>query len=100
MMHVGKTSSSPSGHPHHLGHNKSILKDDIICQQVYTTLMSVPFEFGLTLNRWLNALQVMLEKVKGHSQIDNLRVIQILERGRFEYDVTHHFWKTTINLLV
>jgi hypothetical protein len=45
-----KTSSSPSGR--HIGHYKAILKDDLICI-VYSTLISVPFEFGFTLDRWL-----------------------------------------------
>jgi len=68
-----KTSSSPSGR--HLGHYRAALSSDHICK-VYATLMTVPFKFGFTLQRWSNALQVMLEKVKGTPR---LRVIQFLE---------------------
>jgi hypothetical protein len=71
-----KTSSSPSGR--HLGHYKSSLKDDILCL-VHSILMSTPFEFGFTLDRWLHALLVMLEKIKGQPCLDKLRVIQLLE---------------------
>ena len=72
-----KTSSSPSRR--HLGHYKASLKVDILCL-VYSILMSTPFEFGFTLlDRWLHALQVMLEKIKGQPCLDKLRVIQLLE---------------------
>ena len=71
-----KTSSSPSRR--HLGHYKASLKDDILCL-VYSILMSTPFEFGFTLDRWLHALQVMLEKIKGQPRLDKLRVIQLME---------------------
>ena len=67
-----KTSSSPSGR--HLGHYKASLKDDILCP-FYSTVTSIPFELGFTLDRWLNALQFMLEKIQGTARIDKLRVI-------------------------
>ena len=71
-----KTSSSPSGR--HLVHYKAILQDEII-SLVYTTLISVPCVFAFTLDQWLNALQIMLEKVKGSPRIDKLRVTQLME---------------------
>ena len=71
-----KTSSSPSRR--HLGHYRAALSSDHICK-VYATLMTVPFKFGFTLQRWSNALQVMLEKVKGTPRLDKLRVVQLLE---------------------
>jgi hypothetical protein len=46
---------------------------------VYATLISIPFEFDFTLDQWLNALQVMLEKTKGNPRLDKLRVIQLIE---------------------
>lgn len=46
---------------------------------VYATLISIPFEFDFTLDQWLNALQVMLEKSKGNPRPDKLRVIQLIE---------------------
>ena len=71
-----KTSSSPSGR--HLGHYRAALSSDHICK-VYATLMTLPFKFDFTLQRWTNALQVMLEKVKGTPRLDKLRVVQLLE---------------------
>ena len=41
--------------------------------------MNLPFKLGFTLQRWTNALQVMLEKVKGTPRLDKLRVVQLLE---------------------
>ena len=41
--------------------------------------MSTPFEFNFTLDRWLHALQVLLEKIKGQPRQDKLRVIQLME---------------------
>jgi hypothetical protein len=67
-----KPSSSPSRR--HLGHYCVALSSDPICK-VYATLMTLPFKFDFTLQRWTNALQVMLEKVKGTPRLDKLRVI-------------------------
>jgi hypothetical protein len=71
-----KLSSSPSGR--HYGHYKAVLKDPKLCE-LYSTMMSVPFELGLTLSRWEKVLQTMLEKTPGTPRIDKLRVIQIIE---------------------
>ena len=60
---------SPSLCGRHLRHYKAILQDEII-SLVYATFMSVPYEFGFTLECWQNALQIMLEKVKGTPRID------------------------------
>ena len=45
----------------------------------YTTQMKIPFEFGFTLDGRLNALQAMLETVKGQPRTDKLSVIQLME---------------------
>ena len=58
-----KKTSSPSGS--HLGHYRTALTSDSICF-VYATLISIPFDCGFTLDRWTNALLVMLEKTKEH----------------------------------
>ena len=71
-----KLTSSPSGR--HYGHYKAVLKDPQICS-MYATMMSIPFELGLTLHRWEKVLQTMLEKTPGNPRIDKLRVIQIIE---------------------
>ena len=44
-----------------------------------TTQMKIPFEFGFTSDRRLNALQAMLETVKGQLRTDKLSVIQLME---------------------
>ena len=44
-----------------------------------SAVISIPFEFDFTLDQWLNALQVMLEKTKGNPRLDKLRVIQLIE---------------------
>jgi hypothetical protein len=62
-------SSSPSGR--HLGHYKAALDDPELCT-MYATVISIPFEHGITLHRWISAIQVMLEKTKGCAQIDKL----------------------------
>ena len=36
------------------------------------TVISIPFQHGITLHRWTSARQVMLEKTKGCAQIDKL----------------------------
>ena len=71
-----KKTSSPSGS--HLGHYRTALTSDSICF-VYATLISIPFDCGFTLDRWTNALLVMLEKNKGTPSLNKLRVIQLME---------------------
>ena len=46
---------------------------------MYATVISIPFQHGITLHQWTSARQVMLEKTKGCAQIDKLRVIQLVE---------------------
>ena len=62
-------SSSPSGC--HLGHYKAALDDPELCT-MYATVISIPFQHGITLHQWTSARQVMLEKTKGCAQIDKL----------------------------
>ena len=69
-------STSPSGR--HLGHYKAALDDPELCT-MYATVISIPFRHGFTLHQWTSAVQVMLEKTKGCTQIDKLRVIQLVE---------------------
>ena len=71
-----KTSSAPSGQ--HLGHYRAALTSNSL-SFVYSTVMSLTFEYGFTLERWTNALQVMLEKVVVTPRLDKLRVIQLIE---------------------
>jgi hypothetical protein len=46
---------------------------------MYATIISIPFQHGITLHQWTYATQVMLKKTKGCAQIDKLRVIQLVE---------------------
>ena len=69
-------SSSPSGR--HLEHYKAILGEPDLCV-MYASIITVPFQHGFTIHRWIAAIQVMIEKNKGCARIDKLRVIQLLE---------------------
>jgi hypothetical protein len=56
------TSTSPSGR--HLGHYKALIQDELLleCQ---VTMMSIAISRGISLDRWGNAINVMIEKDKG-----------------------------------
>jgi Reverse transcriptase (RNA-dependent DNA polymerase) len=71
-----RISSSPSGR--HIGHYKAILTDMELCE-IMSTLSSLPFEYGFSLQRWERVIQVVLEKVRGTPRIDKIRIIQLVE---------------------
>jgi hypothetical protein len=94
-----KTTTSPSGR--HLGHYKvllnNIMDDDEKHQfklsdephlfrskantilRVYYNVMRAAINAGITLDRWSISHTSMIQKVKGNSRIDKLRVIHIYE---------------------
>ena len=89
-----KKSSSPSGS--NLGHYRAALTSDSICF-VYATLISIPFDCGFTLDRWTNALLVMLEKNKGTPSLNKPKSKQTkgytAHGSRFEYGSPDRLWE-------
>ena len=57
---------------------KAILTDMELCE-IMSTLSSIPFEYGFSLQRWERVIQVVLEKVRGTPRIDKIRIIQLVE---------------------
>ena len=70
------TSTSPSGR--HLGHYKAIIQDKTLLTTL-TKFLQIIVERGVTLTRWCNAVNVMIEKDKGHPNITRLRIIHLFE---------------------
>jgi hypothetical protein len=70
------TSTSPSGR--HLGHYKAIIQDDLLLNNL-TKFMQIVVESGMTLTRWCNAVNIMIEKDHGQPKITRLRIIHLFE---------------------
>ena len=70
------TSTSPSGR--HLGHYKAIIRDENLAQ-IFTTMTSLPLQYGFAPKRWTTAIQVVLPKDAGAPKLTRLRNINILE---------------------
>jgi hypothetical protein len=71
-----RTSSSPSGM--HAGHYRAALHDE--CRIEFECLkMNFALVYSIPPNRWLLALQILLEKTPGRPLIHQLRIIQLLE---------------------
>ena len=70
------TSTSPSGR--HLGHYKAIIRDENLAQ-TFTTMTSLPLQYGFAPKRWTTAIQVVLPKDAGAPKLTRLRNINILE---------------------
>jgi hypothetical protein len=70
------TSTSPSGR--HLGHYRAIVQDEtlLLC---LTKFIDLAVNRGITLSRWQNAINVMLEKDVGCPRINRLRIIHLFE---------------------
>jgi len=71
-----RTLSSPSGM--HAGHYQAALQDE--CLVEFECLkMNFALVYSIPPNRWLLALQILLEKTPGRPLIHRLRIIQLLE---------------------
>lgn len=70
------TSTSPSGR--HLGHYKAIIQHDTLLGCL-TQFMSVVIARGLSITRWQQAINIMLEKDPGRPTINRLRIIHLFE---------------------
>lgn len=70
------TSSSPSSI--NMGHYK-IASHNHMLREIISLQMSIPFRNGFTTTRWQQSMHIMLEKEKGNNNINNLRIIQLVE---------------------
>ena len=70
------TSTSPSGR--HLGHYKALIQDptllDCLCK-----FLNIAISRGISVSRWSNAVNVMIEKDPGQPKINRLRIIHLFE---------------------
>ena len=71
-----KTSTSPSGR--HLGHYKAIIQEETLLTCM-TQFLNATIQKGLTLDRWCNAVNVMIEKDPGSPRLTRLRIIHLFE---------------------
>jgi hypothetical protein len=71
-----KTSTSPSGR--HLGHYRAIIQDPRLLKCM-TQFMHIAIKSGISVSRWSQATNVMLEKDIGNPCIHRLRIIHLFE---------------------
>ena len=71
-----KTSTSPSGR--HLGHYRAIIQDPTLLKCM-TLFMHVAIKSGISVTRWSQATNVMLEKDTGNPRIHRLHIIHLFE---------------------
>jgi hypothetical protein len=71
-----RTSTSPSGR--HLGHYRAIITDDML-RSCLTKFLNTAIKHGISLKRWQQAANVMIEKDKGKPNINRLRIIHLFE---------------------
>jgi hypothetical protein len=71
-----RTSSGPSGIP--FAHFKSGLKNDTV-KEFKAVMTSIPYETGISPERWQQGTDVMLEKQTGNFWVDKLRAILLYE---------------------
>ena len=70
------TSTSPSGR--HLGHYKVLVQDEMFLDCI-SKFMSIAIERGISIPRWQQAVNVMIEKDSGDPKINRLRIIHLFE---------------------
>jgi hypothetical protein len=74
------TSTSPSGR--HLGHYKALIQDPTLLLFL-VKFMNVAIQSGITIPRWSNAVNVLIEKDQGKPRINRLRIIHLFEADLF-----------------
>ncbi|KAI2505051.1 hypothetical protein MHU86_9407 [Fragilaria crotonensis] len=70
------TTTSPSGR--HLGHYKAMIQDKMLLE-CFRKFMNIAISRGISIPRWSNAVNVMIEKDPGRPQINRLRIIHLFE---------------------
>ena len=71
-----RTSSGPSGIT--FAHFKAGIRDPVV-SEFETIMSSIPYETGISPERWQQGTNVMLEKQKGNFRVDKLRAILLYE---------------------
>ena len=70
------TTTSPSGR--HLGHYKAIVQDVMLLESI-STFMDIAITRGISISRWQQAVNVLIEKDVGDPKINRLRIIHLFE---------------------
>ncbi len=71
-----KTSTSPSGR--HLGHYKAAIQNETLLSCL-TKFLTLIIDHGLVLERWCNAVNIMIEKDPGQPKITRLWIIHLFK---------------------
>ena len=71
-----KTSTSPSGR--HLGHYRSLIQDKTLLTCL-TQFMNIAIRSGISISRWSEAINVLIEKDPGQPKITRLRINHLFE---------------------
>ena len=70
------TTTSPSGR--HLGHYRSLIQHPVLLS-CFVKFMNVAVHSGISIPRWSQAVNVMIEKEIGQPKINRLRIIHLFE---------------------
>ncbi len=70
------TSTSPLGR--HLGHYKALIQDPVMLDCL-AKFLDIAITRGISIPRWQQAVNVMIEKDKGDPKINRLRIIHLFE---------------------
>jgi hypothetical protein len=62
----------------HLGHYRAIIQDDTLLRCL-TKFLDIVVQRGISLSRWQQAINVMIEKDAGRPRINRLRIIHLFE---------------------
>ena len=75
---VGEKISSSIISKRHVGHYKAIL-DHPALVQLHSTMMTIPYRYGFTFQRWKEVVDVVLPKDEGEYKIHRFRIIRLVE---------------------
>ena len=70
------TSTSPSGR--HLGHYRSLIQHPALLS-CFVKFMNIAVQSGVSIPRWSNAVNVLIEKDPGKPRLNRLRIIHLFE---------------------
>ena len=70
------TTTSPSGR--HLGHYKALIQDPLLLTCM-CKFLNIAISRGISIPRWCQAVNVLIEKDHGQPRINRLRIIHLFE---------------------